>query len=78
MNIHQVAIRAGAIAVRQRQAGREDGCARGNLAGAGADGQKCCDDERGKETNLKAYLKEVREYLLPILDPTFIQRKAQS
>lgn len=36
------------------------------------------DDERGKETNLKAYLKEVREHLLPILDPTFIQRKAQS
>ena len=35
------------------------------------------DDERGKETYLKAYLNEVREHLLPILDPSFTPRKAR-
>lgn len=35
------------------------------------------DNERGKETYLKAYLHEVRRHLLPLLDPSFNPREAQ-
>lgn len=36
------------------------------------------DDERGIKTNLKAYLNEVKQLLLPIIDPSFPGQKAQS
>ena len=34
--------------------------------------------ERGQETNLAAYLKEVSDHLLPLLDPSFSYRKTNA
>jgi hypothetical protein len=34
--------------------------------------------QRGQETNLAAYLKEVSDHLLPLLDPSFPNRKAEA